>query len=103
MLMSTLAPAAFCRYLTLLNDSLVLSDTHAWSAPLLAERGLVEAIKAEQMWQPLYTIGVFESMEFRTLGNVDSENLSEKDFLHPNGKRNGSNPRRRFYDGCIGG
>ena len=78
MLMSTLSSAAFCRYLTLSNDSMVLSDTHAWPAPLLAERALVEGIKTEQMWRSLYETGVFESMEFRSLGNVDVESLSER-------------------------
>ena len=103
MLMSTLAPAAFCRYLTLSNDSMVLSDTHAWPAPLLAERALVEAIKSEQIWQPLYTTGVFESMEFRALGNVDFENLTdhEKDFCVRLGKEMVHIPAGNFMMGAL--
>ncbi len=103
MLMSTLAPAAFCRYLTLYNDSMVLNDSHAWPARLLVERALVEAIKAEQMWQPLYTTGVFESMEFRALGNVDFENLTdhEKDFCVRLGKEMVHIPAGNFMMGAL--
>ena len=81
-LMTTLAPEYLCRYLTLDGDSVVLRDAGRFSAPLLAERVLVESAKSEPMWQKLYESGAFESMEFRALGDVAIENLSEseKDF-----------------------
>ena len=103
MLMSTLAPVGFCRYLTLSNESMVLSDVHAWPAPSLAERALVEAIKAEPMWQSLNGTGVFESMEFRALGNVDFENLTdhEKDFCVRLGKEMVHIPAGNFMMGAL--
>ena len=44
------------------------------------------------MWRDLYESGAFESMEFRALGDVAIENLSEseKDVLCSNGERDGS-------------
>ena len=103
MLMSTLAPAAFCRYLTLNNDSMVLIDVHAWPAPLFAERALVEAIKIEKMWEPLYETGAFESMEFRVLGNVDFDGLTddEKDFCIRLGKEMVHIPAGDFMMGAL--
>ena len=61
---------------------MVLRDADRFSAPLFAERVLVESVKSESMWQDLYESGAFESMEFRALGDVAIENLSEseKDF-----------------------
>ena len=54
---------------------MVLRDEGRFSAPLSAERGLVESAKGESMWEDLYESGVFESMEFRALGYVEIENL----------------------------
>ena len=103
MLMSTLSSIAFCRYLTLSNDSMVLSDTHVWSAPLLAERALVEAIKTEQMWQSLYETGVFELMEIRAWGNVDFESLTDdqKEFCVRLGKEMVQIPAGDFMMGAL--
>ena len=61
------------------RESVVLRETGRFSPPLLAERGLVESVKDESMWQDLYEGGAFESMEFRALGYVAIENLSESE------------------------
>ena len=78
-LMTTIAPEYLCRYLELDRESVVLRETGRFSPPLLAERGLVESVKDESMWQDLYEGGAFESMEFRALGYVAIENLSESE------------------------
>ncbi len=81
-LMTTLAPEYLCRYLKLDGESVVLRDADKFSAPLSAERVLVESVKDESVWQSLYESGAFESMAFRALGDVAIEDLSEseKDF-----------------------
>jgi formylglycine-generating enzyme len=81
-LMPTLAPEYLCRYLEMEGESVVLRDPGRFSAPLSAERVLVESAKSESMWLALYESGAFESMEFRALGDVAIENLSgsEKEF-----------------------
>ena len=81
-LMTTIAAEYLCRYLKLNGESVVLRDADRFSAPLFAERVLVESVKGELMWQDLYESGAFESMAFRVLGDVAIENLSEseKDF-----------------------
>jgi sulfatase modifying factor 1 len=76
-LMTTIAPEYLCRYLELEGESVVLRDVGRFSAPLNAERVLLESAKSEPMWQGLYESGSFESMEFRVLGDVEIENLSE--------------------------
>ena len=48
-----------------------------FSDPISAERVLMESVKSQSIWQGLYESGAFESMEFRALGNVAIENLSE--------------------------
>ena len=63
-LMTTIAPEYLCRYLVLDRDSVVLRDAVKFSAPLNAERVLVESAKGESMWQALSESGAFESMEF---------------------------------------
>ena len=78
-LMTTIAPEYLCRYLKLDGDSVVLLDAGRFSAPLSAERVLVESAKSESMWQDLYESGAFESMAFRALGDVAIENLSESE------------------------
>ena len=82
---------------------MVLNDSRAWPAPFLAERALVEAIKAEQMWRSLYETGAFESMEFRSLGNVDVESLSEseKEFCVRLGKEMVHIPAGDFMMGAL--
>ena len=57
---------------------MVLRDAGRYLAPLSAERVLVESVKSESMWQDC-TSGAFESMEFRALGDVAIENLSESE------------------------
>ena len=76
-LMTTIAPEYLCRYLKLDGDSVVLRDAGKFTAPLSAERVLVESAKIELMWQALYESGAFESMAFRALGDVAIEDLSE--------------------------
>ena len=81
-LMTTIAPEYLCRYLKLDGESVVLRDARKFTAPLSAERVLVESAKGESIWQALYERSAFESMDFRALGDVSNENLSEsvKDF-----------------------
>jgi formylglycine-generating enzyme len=78
-LMTTIAPEYLCRYLKLDGESVVLRDAGRFSATLFAERVLVEASKSESMWQALYQSGAFESMEFRALGDVAIDDLSESE------------------------
>ena len=82
---------------------MLLSDVHAWPAPLLAERALVETINAEQMWRSLYETGVFESMEIRTLGKVDFDGLTddEKNFCVRLGKEMVHIPADDFMMGAL--
>ena len=103
-LMTTIAAEYLCRYLKLEGDSVGLRDAERFSAPLSVERVLVEAAKSTLVWQDLYESGAFDSMEFRVLGDVEIENLSEseKEFLCSNGSRNRSYSCRRIHDGIIG-
>jgi len=78
-LMTSIAPEYLCRYLEMSGESVVLRDVGNFSAPLLAERGLVESVKGESMWQALYESGSFDSMHFRSLGDVAVEDLSESE------------------------
>ena len=78
-LMTTIAPEYLCRYLKLDGESVVLRDAGKFAAPLSAERVLMESVKDEPMWQDLYESGAFESMEFRALGDVAIEDLSESE------------------------
>ena len=77
--MTTIAPEYLCWYLKLDGDSVVLRDADRFSAPLSAERVLVESAKDESLWQDLYESGAFESMAFRALGDVAIEDLSESE------------------------
>ena len=78
-LMTTIAPEYLCRYLRLDGDSVVLRDSGNFSAPLLAERVLVESVKGESMWLGLYESGAFDSIHFRSLDDVSVEDLSESE------------------------
>src|SRR6056300_1102990 len=78
-LMTTIAPEYLCRYLELDGESVVLRNVGNFSAPLLAERILVESVKSESMWLGLYESGAFDSMHFRSLGDVAVEYLSESE------------------------
>ena len=78
-LMTTLAPEYLCRYLKLNGGSMVLREAGRFSAPLSAERVLVEEAKGASVWQDLYESGAFESMAFRALGDVAIENLSKSE------------------------
>ena len=81
-LLTTLAPEYLCRYLKQDGESVVLRDAGRFCNALLAERALVNAVKGEPMWQGLFESGAFESMHFRSLGDVSVENLTadEKSF-----------------------
>ena len=102
-LMTTIAPEYLCRYLNLEGDSVVLRDSTRFSAPLSAERVLVESVKTESMWLGLYESGVFESMAFRALGDVTIENLSEseKDFCVRMAKEMIRVPAGEFMMGAL--
>jgi len=78
-LMTTIAPESLCRYLRLNGESVVLRNADKFSAPLSAERVLVESVKSHSIWQELYESGAFELMEFCSLGDVAIENLSESE------------------------
>ena len=78
-LMTTLAPEYLCRYLELDGSSIVLKDAGKFSDPLGAEKVLVKSLKGEPIWQELYESGAFDSMEFRALGDVAIEDLSESE------------------------
>ena len=59
---------------------MVLRDAKL-SAPLSAERVLVESIKSHSIWQELYESGAFESMEFARWETwLSSLSESEKAF-----------------------
>ena len=102
-LMTTITPEYLCRYLNLEGDSVVLRDSTRFSAPLSAERVLVESVKTESMWLGLYESGVFESMAFRALGDVTIENLSEseKDFCVRMAKEMIRVPAGEFMMGAL--
>ena len=78
-LMTTIAPEYLCRYLKLDDESVVLRGADKFSAPISAERVLVESAKGESMWQGVYESAAFESMEFRAVGDVAIEDLSESE------------------------
>ena len=102
-LMTTLASEYLCRYLQLDGDSVVLRAAGKFTAPLSAERVLVESAKGESMWQGLYENGSFESMEFRALGDVAIEDLleSEKDFCVRMAKEMVRVPAGEFMMGAL--
>ena len=102
-LMTTLASEYLCRYLKVEGESVVLRDADRFNAPLFAERVLVESVKSESMWQALYQSGAFESMEFRALGDVAIENLSEseKDFCVRMAKEMVQVPAGEFMMGAL--
>ena len=77
-LMTTIAPEYLCRYLELDGESVVLRDAARFSAPLSAERVLVESAKDESMWQDLYESGAFDLMALRAL-DMALEDLSESE------------------------
>ena len=56
-LMTTIAAEYLCRYLELDGESVVLRDAGRFSAPLSAERVLVDSVKSESVWQDLYESG----------------------------------------------
>ena len=78
-LMTTIAPEYLCRYLRLDGESVALRDAEKFADPISAERVLVESVKSQSIWQGLYESGAYESMEFRALGYVAVENLSESE------------------------
>ena len=102
-LMTTLAPEYLCRYLKLDGESVVLRDAGRFSAPISAERVLVEEANSDSMWQDLYESGAFESMHFRALGDVAIENLSEseKDFCVRMAKEMVRVPAGEFMMGAM--
>ena len=102
-LMTTIAPEYLCRYLRLDGDSVVLRGSGNFSAPLLAERVLVESVKGESMWLGLYESGAFDSMHFRSLGDVTVESLSEseKEFCVRMAKEMVLIPKGDFVMGAL--
>ena len=78
-LMTTIASECLCRYLELDRASVVLRETGRFRDSLSVEQVLVESVKGESMWQDLYGSGAFESMEFRVLGDMAIENLSDSE------------------------
>ncbi len=104
-LMTTIAPEYLCRYLELDGDSVVLRDVGTFSAPLLAERVLVESVKGESMWLGLYESGAFDSMHFRSLGDVSIDDLSEseKEFCVRMAKEMVLIPKGEFMMGALEG
>ena len=85
------------------GDSVVLRDAGRFSGSVVDERVLVETAKGESMWQDLYESGAFESMEFRALGDVAIENLSdsEKDFCVRMAKEMVRVPAGEFMMGAL--
>ena len=102
-LMTTIAPEYLCRYLELDGESVVLRNAGNFSAPLFAERVLVESVKGESMWQGLFESGAFESMHFRSLGDVAVEDLSEseKEFCVRMAKEMALIPKGEFMMGAL--
>lgn len=102
-LMTTIASEYLCRYLELNGCSVVLRDAGKFAAPLSAERVLVESAKSQSLWLGVYESGAFESMEFRALGDVNVEDLSEseKDFCVRIGKEMVRVPAGEFMMGAM--
>ena len=102
-LMTTIAPEYLCRYLELDGESVVLREAGNFSSPLLAERVLVESVKGEAMWQGLFESGAFDSMHFRSLGDVSIDDLSEseKEFCVRMAKEMVLIPKGEFIMGAL--
>ena len=102
-LMTTIAPEYLCRYLKLDGESVVLRDAARISAPLSAERLLLEEVKSALVWQDLYESGAFASIEFRALGDVALEHLSlsKKNFCVRMSKEMVRVPAGEFMMGAL--
>ena len=105
-LMTTIAAEYLCRYLKLDGDSVVLLDAGRFSAPLSAERVLIESVKSQSIWRDLYESGAFGLMEhniFIALDDVAIENLSEseKDFCVRMAKEMVRVPAGEFMMGAL--
>ena len=103
MLLTSIAVEYLCRYLKLDGESVILRDADRFSAPSLTERVLVRSAKSALMWQELYDSRAFGTMEFRALGDVKIENLSEseKEFCVRMAKELVRVPAGKFMMGAL--
>ena len=78
-LIAEMAPEYLCRYVQLNDESMVLRESRQFSDPASVELYLVRIIKTATLWKGLYDRGVFDTMEFRALGSLPLDELSDRE------------------------